>query len=155
MVILSTPRSTHNQKIKERTNSMADQKTTPEFKAAFIGMLGHLPNITAVCRLMGIDASNIHRARKKDEEFDTQVKVAVEEGYDMIEEEARRRAVDGVLEPVFHQGEQVGEIRKYSDALLKMLLKGYKPKRFNPGAKVSFGDGQKVSFSFNLEGDAD
>lgn len=133
---------------------MAELKTTPEFKEAFVQMLAELPNLTVVCKLLGISPGNIAIARKKDKDFDNAVREAVDRGYDMIEEEARRRAVDGVLEPVFYRGEEVGKIRKYSDQLLITLLKGYKPKRFNPGVKVTAGnEGEKITMSFHLGGD--
>ena len=133
---------------------MALQKTTPDFKSAFITMLAELPNITAVSRILGINPSSIYRARTNDEDFDTKVKEAIEQGYDLIEEEARRRAVDGVLEPVYYKGEEIGEIRKYSDHLLLALLKGYKPKKFNPGVKITAGnEGEKITMSFNMGGD--
>ena len=132
---------------------MAKLKTTPEFKKSFLSMLAELPNITVICKLMGISPSNLLVARKNDELFDQGVRNAIDEGYDLIEEEARRRAVDGVLEPVFYRGEEVGKIRRYSDQLLITLLKGYKPKKFNPGVKVTAGDGEKITMSFNLGGD--
>lgn len=139
---------------------MAEKKTTEEFKETFVLMLGQVPNITAVCRLMGINNSNIAVARKKDESFDKKVLAAIDEGYDMLEEEARRRAVDGVVEPVFYKGEQVVDvrgkptgIRKYSDQLLIALLKGYRPKKFNPGIKLGMGTGsEKVTMTFNIGG---
>ena len=140
---------------------MADKKTTPEFKEAFLAMLTEVPNLTVVCRLLGIDPSNITRARKKDKDFDIGVRGAIEQGYDLIEEEARRRAVDGVVEPIFYQGEQVMDaygnpsgVRKYSDRLLVELLKAYKPKKFNPGVKLNIGgDGEKVTMTFKMGGD--
>ena len=49
---------------------------------------------------------------------------------DTLEAEARRRAIEGVEEPVFHKGEQVGTLRKYSDVLLIFLLKGARPERY-------------------------
>ena len=141
---------------------MSAKKTTPEFKEAYLSLLGQNPNHTIVCRLLQIEPVNVRSARKRDPEFDKLVLEAIEAGYDTIEEEARRRAVDGVLEPIYYKGEQVMDkdgnpagIRKYSDFLLDKLLKGYKPKRFNPGAKFDFGKGNKVSMTFNLEGDAE
>jgi len=134
---------------------MAEKKTTPEFKATFIRMLSELPNITAVCKLLSISPTNVHRARKDDPKFDEAVLDSIEQGYDMIEEEARRRAVDGVLEPVYYKGEEVGNVRKYSDALLTMLLKGYRPKKFNRGVTAKFGgDGEKVTMTFQIEGES-
>lgn len=47
-----------------------------------------------------------------------------------LEKEAYRRAVTGVKEPVFHQGEVCGHVRKYSDSLLIFLLKGNNPKKY-------------------------
>ena len=137
---------------------MAEKKTTEEFKEAFVGMLGQVPNITAVCRLMNITTDNVLKARKKDPDFDKKVLNAIDEGYDTLEEEARRRAVDGVVEPVFYKGELIvskggvpAGIRKYSDQLLIFLLKGYRPKKFNPGAKLQLDTGgKKVSMVFNI-----
>jgi len=132
---------------------MADLKVTPEFKETFLSMLSCIPNITAVCKLVGIHPSTIDKHRTKDSEFDASIREHMEQGYDMIEEEARRRAVDGVLEPVFYMGEEIGAVRKYSDKLLSQLLKAYKPKKFNPGANIKVGDGEKVTMTFNLGGD--
>lgn len=47
-----------------------------------------------------------------------------------LEEEARRRAVEGVEEPVFHKGEVCGVITKYSDTLLIFLMKGAMPEKY-------------------------
>ena len=131
---------------------MADLKMTEDFKETFLDMLSEIPNITAICKLLNVGHSAVNRARKKDPKFDDSVKEAIECGYDMLEEEARRRAVDGVLEPVFFQGEEVGQIRRYSDQLLSQLLKGYRPKRFNPGANVSVDNGEKVTLIINTGG---
>jgi hypothetical protein len=62
---------------------------------------------------------------------------AHEDALDALEEEARRRAVDGVLEPVYQGGEKVGTIRKYSDALLMLLLKGKRPDTFRERHEVT------------------
>jgi len=133
---------------------MVDKKTTPEFKAAFLAMLEQVPNITAVCRVLGINRGTVSKARNADPDFDKSVLGSIEEGYDPLEHEARRRAVDGVKKPVFYKGEEVAEVREYSDVLLMFLLKGYRPDRFNPGAKLSLGDGtEKVTLNFKIGGD--
>jgi hypothetical protein len=128
-------------------------KLTPEVREAFISMLGEIPNVTVISKLFGVHPSNVYRMREKDESFDNACREAMNQGYDLIEEEARRRAVDGVDEPVFFQGELVSTQKKYSDKLLLALLKAYKPKKFNPGAKISVGDGEKISMTFNIGGD--
>ena len=44
--------------------------------------------------------------------------------------EARRRAVQGVAEPVYYLGKVVGSIQKYSDNLLMFLIKGHYPETY-------------------------
>lgn len=43
---------------------------------------------------------------------------------DVLEFEARRRATEGTLRPVFQQGQLVGYVNEYSDMLMALLLKG-------------------------------
>lgn len=52
---------------------------------------------------------------------------ALDEGTEALEQEAKRRAVDGTDKPVYQQGMVVGHIREYSDTLLIFLLKARKP----------------------------
>jgi hypothetical protein len=52
---------------------------------------------------------------------------AMEAGTDLIEQEARRRAVEGYDRPVFQRGKLVGVVRVYSDELAVMLLRGRRP----------------------------
>ena len=58
------------------------------------------------------------------------VKKTIDIGADALEDEAVRRAVDGVDEQVFYQGKACGVVRKYSDTLLIFLLKGRRPERY-------------------------
>ncbi len=61
---------------------------------------------------------------------------AREEAADHLEDEARRRAVDGWDEPVYGSGGtgvgtvEVGTIRKYDSTLLIFLLKGARPEKY-------------------------
>ena len=47
----------------------------------------------------------------------------LERGLGALEDEVMRRAKDGVVEPIFYQGQIVGENRRYSDALAMFILK--------------------------------
>jgi hypothetical protein len=53
-----------------------------------------------------------------------------------LEAEAVRRARDGWVEPVFHQGAQVGSVRKYSDTLIIFLLKANRPDKYRDNVTV-------------------
>ena len=47
-----------------------------------------------------------------------------------MEREARRRGLEGWDEPVFYQGAQLATVRKYSDRMLELLLRGHRPERY-------------------------
>jgi len=51
-------------------------------------------------------------------------------GLDAVEDEAIRRAYDGVEHPVYGGGPHFGSVRKYSDPLLIFLLKYFRPQRY-------------------------
>ena len=52
-------------------------------------------------------------------------------GRNMLEDEAIRRAKDGVREkPVYQGGKLVGHVQEYSDTLLIFLLKGARPEKY-------------------------
>lgn len=65
--------------------------------------------------------------RSEDEEFAKAWDEAVAAATHTLEEEAIRRARDGVREPVFYKGRVVGHKLNYSDALLLALLKRNDP----------------------------
>ncbi len=80
----------------------------------------------------------INLLREQNAEFAMAFQDAMDEAADMLEAEAWRRALEGVAEPVVKSGMPVfhpttGEaitVRRYSDALLMLLLRGSKPGKF-------------------------
>ena len=73
------------------------------------------------------------------------------------EDEAVRRAHDGVDEPVFYQGKACGVVRKYSDTLLIFLLKGRRPEKYRdrPSHAVGVPDDGPVTFKVIIPGVTD
>jgi hypothetical protein len=67
--------------------------------------------------------------RRTDKEFAASMADALKEGADRLEDEALRRAKDGVDEPRFYQGEVCGYVRKYSDTLAILLLKARRSRK--------------------------
>lgn len=51
-------------------------------------------------------------------------------GMDALEDEATRRAFEGVDEPIVHMGIITDTVKKYSDTLAIFLLKGGKPEKY-------------------------
>lgn len=84
-------------------------------------------NISHSARVAGIDRGT-HYKWLLDPDYAQAFKDADGEAADILEAEARRRAVEGVDEPVgWYKGEAGGVVRRYSDTLLIFLLKGRKP----------------------------
>lgn len=63
----------------------------------------------------------------EDPDLFDEYEVARGRGEEDIRAEVRRRAIDGVDEPVFHQGQIVGTITRYSDRLLYAMAKARLP----------------------------
>ena len=114
---------------------------TPPWRPVFLDLLRRMGNVSLAAKTVGHSRNAVYRARAKSETFARQWDDAIEEACDVLEAEARRRAFSGVDEPVFHKGEVVGHVRKYSDTLLIFLLKGYRPERFRDGYRPGDGEG--------------
>jgi hypothetical protein len=76
---------------------------------------------------IGVHRFTMRNWCKSDPGYAERFKEAVEAGIDLLEEEAIRRARDGVLRPVFYKGKVIGHVREYSDQLLMLLLIGKRP----------------------------
>lgn len=94
-------------------------------------------NISRACALVNVSRNYVYYLRKEDPEFRAELEAAVELGVEVLEDECRRRAFDGVDEPVVHKGQFCYDdkgnqlhVRKYSDTLLIFLLKGARPDKY-------------------------
>jgi len=87
-------------------------------------------NITKACEEVGIQRRTFYQWMKKKgktaDRFRKLVEQAKKVGVEALEDEARRRGMDGYNKPVFYQGAECGVIREYSDTLLIFLIKGHK-----------------------------
>ena len=64
----------------------------------------------------------------------------MDEAIDIMEEEARRRAFEGVDEPVgFWQGKSETTVKRYSDTLAIFLMKAHRPEKFRDNLHLSGG----------------
>lgn len=106
------------------------------WKEKFITSLRKKGNVSAAAKAAGINRCYAYETKEADKDFEKQWNSALEESCDLLEEEARRRAHDGVLEPVFYKGDKIALIRKYSDTLLIVLLKAHRPNKFRENAQI-------------------
>jgi len=111
-------------------------------KALFIDKLAHGYTVTGAARAIEKTRQRVYQWRDEDPEFRTAWKEAKQEGIDTLQDEARRRAVEGVAEPIIVDGHVVGQKIKYSDTLLMFLLKSLD--------RATFGDSSKIEHSGHL-----
>jgi hypothetical protein len=140
--------------------SKAPRKTSRKaWRKGFLAALSETGNVTAACLAADIDRKNAYRRRDTDREFAAQWAEALEQATDALEAEARRRAIDGIEEPVIHQGELATRwvdrngrpctarakgsrlvpltVNRRSDTLLIFLLKGNRPEKFKERSEVT------------------
>lgn len=143
-----------------------------DWKPAYLAALRQVPVIKHACEAAGIDRTTAWRAREADEAFAEAEREAMEEGIDRAEAEAFRRGVVGFEEPVIDKGrlayryeryvdEETGEekyrllldehgqpipltVRKHSDALLGLVLKGRRKKVYAERKELTGADGQAL-----------
>lgn len=103
---------------------------------AFLAAFAEAGSITKAAEVAKVDRT-LHYRAMENEEYAADFRAAGEQAADRLEEEARRRAHDGVEEPVYYKGGVVGAVQKYSDTLLIFLLKGRRPGVFGDKVKLS------------------
>ena len=96
----------------------------------FIKLLGQTGNVSLSCHGAGVSRNTAYKTKKRYSSFADQWDEALGEAADILEGEARRRAVDGVEKPIYYKGVQIDVVREYSDGLLTLLLKAHKPEKF-------------------------
>jgi hypothetical protein len=80
---------------------------------------------------IGIARRTAYDWKKENEDFAKRWDDAAEAGTDLLEDEAVRRAVEGVPRPVFYQGKVVGAVQEYSDELLIRMLKARRKAKYS------------------------
>ena len=115
------------------------QKLTAK-KRAFLRAYAETANITYAARAGECSRNAHYKWLKTDQAYQEIFQEAKQEAIELLEGEARRRAVQGVEEPVYYKGEVVGARQKYSDILLIFLLKALRPEKYRERYEISGGD---------------
>src|SRR5207248_8747945 len=102
-------------------------RLTPEKRQTFLAALAEGHTVKAAALQTGIPRPQWYAYRAAEATLAADWEAALDEGTEVLEEEARRRAVDGVTKEkgVYHQGKCVDTYieTEYSDTLLIFLLK--------------------------------
>ena len=103
---------------------------TPKNVARFCEMLAETGQVGKSARAIGVSRMTVWNWRQKHPKFREAWDAALKIATTTLEDEAWRRAHEGNEEPVYHNGECVGMVRKYSDTLLIFLLKACDPAKY-------------------------
>ena len=96
----------------------------------FLEVLARSSSVTEAARAVGLTRQEACRHYDQDEAFAAAWRSALDEATDRLEQEARRRALEGSEEPVFYHGKECARVRRYSDSLLLALLKAERPEKY-------------------------
>lgn len=105
------------------------------WKPVFLKALREELSVTNAVALAGIAWSTAYLHRKKDPEFGAAWDECWTQNVDDLEASAFKRAKDGWLEPVYQNGQLVGEKRCYDNRLTWNFLQKWRPERYADEAK--------------------
>lgn len=114
----------------------AGQNRTPKkrrpalWEKAFIAALADSGVVSSACAAAEVARSTVYEQRKNYEDFAAAWDNAIEIAADALEAEIRRRALEGVQEPIYYKGVLVDHVRKYSDTLAMFILKATRPQKY-------------------------
>ena len=107
---------------------------TPERQAAFLDALAASGSISAAAQAVGLSRTAIYNLRNREDEAGAAFRAAwdarLRQAVAVLAETAFDRAINGVEEPVFHKGEQIGTRIRHNDRLLMFLLKSLDPETY-------------------------
>ena len=89
---------------------------------AFLFCLSQTGNFTIAAEFAGLSSSALRHQADTDSQFASAINEAFREACGRLLYVAFERAIKGIVIPQFYQGEEVGAIRRPSDALLRYLL---------------------------------
>lgn len=106
-------------------------------KERFLAHLALSGNVSEASRVAGVERATMYFWRRNNPEFASAWNEALEVATDALEAEARRRALYGYDELITYGGKIICDAqgqpvikKRYSDGLLRMLLRAHRPSRF-------------------------
>lgn len=140
-------------------NATPKKNPWPRWAKGFLAAFRDSANVRLACEAAGVDRSTAYRLREREPSFADAWAAAEEESADLLEQEARRRAHEGVRRLKFDRGRLItipledaeGKPvldkddkpvmvpyveHEYSDTLLIFLLKGARPEKYRERTDV-------------------
>lgn len=112
------------------------QEITETKKRAFLAAYAHTGRITQAARSAQVNWRNHYNWLHADATYAKAFRQAQQMAGDWLEDEAIRRAKEGVLRPIHYKGAHTDDVVEFSDTLLIFLLKGAKPEKYRDNVHV-------------------
>jgi hypothetical protein len=135
-----------------RTRTRTPKK---DWRPAFLKAFAETGLVVEAAKKAKVGRTTVYEERQRNETFALKWAEIEEWTTEEMEQEARRRAVLGVEEPVYYKGELNGHIRKFSDVLLIFLLKSRKPETYRENVKVEHGGTITHEVTEKVDGEID
>ena len=105
---------------------------TPARQIAFVNALAACACVDEACRLVGMSTKSYYTLRTRPDagSFRQAVDTALDLGIHRLADAMLGRAINGVADPVFYKGEQIGERRRYDERMAMFLLRAHAPERY-------------------------
>ena len=94
---------------------------------AFFQHLGRTGSVTLAAARAGLRRSTLYHLRKHHSGFAERWQEALDMGVERLQDDAMRRAIEGVDKPVWRAGKQVGSVRHFDPRMVQFLLRAHKP----------------------------
>lgn len=130
-------------------------------REAWLGTFEYSKMVSEACRMVGISRSTAYKERERNPEFRAAWDELNTRVVESLEQEAYRRAVEGVDRMVVSAGRKLGTEKQFSDTLLALLLKANRPEKYRERVDVAHSGGVqsdvkvRVDLSALDEGDLD
>ena len=137
----------HIKKGRKPEEAKPDRRLTPN-QRAFLKAYAESGLVGLAAEAAGISRDLHARWLKSSAAYRAAFEPAHERAIETMEAEARRRACDGVVEPVYQGGVKCGTRRRYSDVLLIFLLKAARPEKYADRGVLEVDDRREVAGRF-------
>jgi hypothetical protein len=131
--------------VKRKKKPTQARHTTAQRQAAFLAAYRDCGTVRRACEAASVGRRTHYNWLEDSDEYTRSFEDAKRDAGELLEQEARRRAVEGTIRFKFHKGEPIIDPRTgqpymeldYSDSLLQFLLKGAMPNKYKERLDVN------------------
>lgn len=130
IVDLPSDESLQGQRVRDAMQQAERRRNLSPRQLALLAAYRQCAHVTRASQLAGVTRTTHYAWLKENADYRDAFQEAEQEAAVVLEEEAHRRAVLGVLKPVYQGGQLVGYETVYSDRLLELLMIGKNPNKY-------------------------